>query len=244
MAQLAVLGQESIHETFRILIPGYFTLFLIFTLYPELFVGENGVALALLGGIGLGIILYGLNLPNFLPDFKPKLGKMLSMYERDKIKCMLTIINSLGSEDVKINEAEKSYSFFYHFWNNFSYTEIPANVRARQRIHASLFYMYANCSIIMLSYLLFVALAFVPNFSEMIRYHANLESDLLRILLSLVFAILFWRKAKEELEGSIMFQKTAMYYHNKKLYEKLSEVLKLYREVQKSGKNENNHHPF
>jgi hypothetical protein len=88
----------------------------------------------------------------------------------------------------------------------------------------------------MLGYLLFAAFAFVPGFSEITLYRADLKLDLLRILLSSAFTILFWRKAMEELKGSIMFQKSAMYYHNKKLYEKLSEVFRLYYKVQKSDK--------
>lgn len=231
-AQLPKLGQESIHETFRILVPGYFALFLVFTLYPELFEGGKGIALALVGGIGLGIILYGMNLHDLFPHFR----RMLRMYEKNKLRLMLTIVSHLGSKKAKdeIKNLEKSYDFLYYLWNNFSYSEIPGAVRARQRIHASLFYLYADCTVISLLYLFFVIMAvLLPyHFTEIAMYHVNLRYDLLRILLSLVFIIFFWRKARDELRGSIMFQETAMYYHHKKLYNSLKGVLKLYDEVE------------
>jgi hypothetical protein len=236
MTQLPKLEQESIHETLRILVPGYFALFLVFTLFPELFDGQRGIALALVGGFGLGIGLYGMNLQDFLPVFKPRFGRMLRSYEKKKVEYMLRIVNALGLEDSKKKTYDlgQSNGFISQFWNNFSYTEISENVRARQRIHASLFYLYANCSLIMIAFLSFLVIAILsPNFTEFVRYHTNVSYDSARILIAVVFAALFWRKARDELKGSMMFQNVAMYWYREKLYERLTGIVNLRDKVEK-----------
>jgi hypothetical protein len=236
MAQLPKLEQESIHETLRILVPGYFALFLVFTLFPELFDGTRGIALALVGGFGLGIGLYGMNLQDLLPAFKPRFRRMLLSYENDKIEHMLRIVNALGSEDLnkKIHDLGQSSGFYSQFWNNFSYTEISEAVRARQRIHASMFYLYANCSLMMLVYLSFLVVAVLsPSFTEFVRYPVNVSYDSIRILIAVVFTALFWKKARDELKGSMMFQEVAMYWYREKLHDKLTGIIGLCGKVEK-----------
>jgi len=240
MTELPKLGQESIHETFRILVPGYFALFSIYTLFPELFEGERGVALALIGGVGLGIIFYGLNLHAFLftierEDGKRKFGVLLNSQEKKKIRKMITIVESLSSEEEKTElnnltkDLKKNFGFFSQFWTGFSYEVVNESVRARQRIHASLFYLYANCSLIMLGYVLFVLAATIgTGFSSFVNYHPNLYFDISRVAMGLVLAIFFWVKAKEELNGSMCLQKNSMYVHHKALHKSLSEIIKLH----------------
>jgi hypothetical protein len=149
---------------------------------------------------------------------------------------MLRIVNALGLEDSKKKTYDlgQSNGFNSQFWNNFSYTEISENVRARQRIHASLFYLYANCSLIMIAFLSFLVIAILsPNFTEFVRYHTNVSYDSARILIAVVFAALFWRKARDELKGSMMFQNVAMYWYREKLYERLTGIVNLRDKVEK-----------
>ncbi|MFQ6068838.1 MAG: hypothetical protein ACE5KD_04755 [Candidatus Bathyarchaeia archaeon] len=251
--EISPLGQESIHETFRILIPGYFAVFLLFTLYPQLFESGVGVALVLAGGIGFGIVLNGINLQSLLPVFSfrsPRIRRMMRKYETDKLKHMLTIIGYLGYREAyeNIENMDKHYDFYYHLWNNFSYSTIPDAARARQRIYASLFFLYANCAWVVFFYSLFVAThVFVYSLSpdwgygltKITMYQISFDTDftilcgyLIRISLSLVGSILFGIKARNELKGSMMFQKIAMKYYREKLYDNLEGVLKLHEKIE------------
>ncbi len=233
MAQLPSLGQESINETFRIVIPGYFALFLVYTLYPSIFAGNTGIALALVGGVGLGIALYGMRLEKKIPVFKPKLASMLTINEDEKIETMLKIANAQKDKYPNLNSL-KPNKFYADFWGNFSYSEVSEPVRERQRIYASTFYLYANCSIVLLGYILFLALSISsPSFSHFLSYKPNSNLDLAQILLAAVFSVLFWKKAKAEIEGSMSFQKTAMYWHKDLLCQKLSEFIELHKKVEK-----------
>lgn len=242
MAQVPNLGQENVHETLRVIIPGYFALFMIFTLYPELFVNTRGIALALGGGIGLGIILNGLNLHRFPIN-------MVDAYEGDKLKYMLDIVSRMGCEEAKwamsdlekstekqMKEGRKIFRYLYYLWDSFSYGELPDATRARQRMYASLFYLYLNCAWVLIFYICFVILAVSGSwFVQVIPYNINFRYDILRVFLSLVFSVYLWKKAKRELEGSMNFQKTAMCYYSKSLYEKVSKPLKLYYEMKGEG---------
>ena len=237
MTQLPNLGQESVHETFRIIIPGYFALFAVYTLYPEPFNGESGIALALIGGVGLGIFLYGMNLQNWLPLFNP-LRKMLKTYESEKTQTMKKIWNQFNENSPsKVNTKELDTDKFYSdFWSNFSYSEVSESVRARQRIYASTFYLYANCCFVMIGYFVSVLIAISnPHITQFLSYNLNLQFNAARLVFSIAFAGFFWFKAKEELEHSMSFQKTAMYWHSKELCEKLSDVMKLHEKIMESG---------
>jgi hypothetical protein len=238
MTQLPKLGQESIHETVRILVPGYFALFAVFTLYPQLFDGDRGVALALIGGVGLGITLYGVNLQNYLWTLKPKFGSLLRSEEKEKIETMMEIIKALNKRDekTKIDNIDNCFGFCSHFWTSFSYGYVSESIRARQRIHASMFYLYANCSLIMIGYFLFVLMVTIlPSFSQFIMYQPNPNYDALRMLGALALTGFFWLKAKEELLGSMSFQKSAMYLQHKKLYKNFMEAFNLQREIHNKG---------
>ena len=241
MVEAPKLGEENVHETLRVIIPGYFALFMIYTLYPELFVNTQGIALALGGGIGLGILLNGLNLHRFPIN-------IVSSYELAKLKYMLDIVRHRGSEEAKRakNELEKStekkvtkrkiFRFLYYLWDSFSYGEMPDATRARQRMYASLFYLYLNCAWVLGFYSCFVGLAVLGSWSaQVILYNVNFQHDVFRFFLSLAFSVFLWKKAIRELKGSMDFQKATMYYYSKLLYDKVSAPLKLYYDMKGKG---------
>jgi len=237
MAELPNLGQESVHETFRIVIPGYFALFAAYTLYPQIFYNNtSGIALALVGGIGVGVVLYGLNLQDCLPIFKP-LGKMRKEYESRRTKTMITIWDEFNKNNPNKIVIDKTDKFYSNFWSNFSYTQVPESVRARQRMYASMFYLYANCSIVMLGYFAFVCIAISnPQTTQFLSFHSDLRFDAARLVLSGLLAVFFWFKAKGELGESMSFQETAMYCQAKELCTKLSEVGELREKIAKEEK--------
>jgi hypothetical protein len=262
------LGQESIHETVRILVPGYFAVFLVFTLRPEWFGEQRGIALVLAGGVGLGLALYGMNLHGVLGFLKLKFGKTVYDHEVEKLSLLMKILRQLSDrkadnttklscnhaiEDLAQRDLNREelkhkervhFSFLYYLWDNFSYSEINDAVRARQRIHASLFYLYSNCTMIMIGYAVIVLLPYIVSILNMVvplnlnavipisvtLYKTDLDVDVIRVVISTVLVYAFWRKGNEELKKSMQFQKSSIYFFHEKLYEKLADPLNLYYE--------------
>jgi hypothetical protein len=181
-------------------------------------------------------VLYGMSLEKIIPLFRP-FRRMLKNNEAEKIETMVKIVNAknVKGKTLRVGKNDKFYS---NFWNNFSYSEVSEAVRDRQRIHASTFYLYANCCLVALGYLIFVVISISnPNITGFLSYNSILSLDLARILLAGFFTLFFWRKAKDEIEKSMAFQITAMYRHSKDLSAKLLEDVELREKVEKTGEN-------
>ncbi|GAG39582.1 unnamed protein product, partial [marine sediment metagenome] len=174
-AKIAGTDQGSIHETFRLLLPGYFALFLLFTLYPDIFYGRE-IIFTLGGGVLFGILIHGFSFHSkhiiiekpFKISFKglqnKENDKLIHMLNILKKSCLIEADRAMEEFTITASKEGKEENMFkkmYFLFNCFSYGDVPSTVRERQRLYASLYYLYTNCYWLLIMYLSLVII-FIP----------------------------------------------------------------------------------
>jgi len=235
MAEDKLIGavQGSIHETLRLLLPGYFALFLFFTLYPDVFYGRE-IIFTLGGGVLFGILINGFSFHN---KHIIKNEKIIHMLDILKKGCIVEVDRVIEEFTITTSELDKDRNMFkkmYFLFNCFSYGDVPNTIRERQRLYASLYYLYANCYWLLIIYLSIVILFYpVLLIKDIINipinimpYYYNIYVNIFVAIIVSVFIYLLWRKADGALDNSMWFQKIFMKYYKDVLIRNVGNVLK------------------
>lgn len=236
------------YEILRLLLPGYFALFLFFTLYPDVFDGKEFI-FVLGGGVLFGLLIHGLNFhKKHIRLEKPfKLSfNGLQNEENDKLLHMLNILkkSSLIESERAIeqfiigtsgNDKENNtFKKMYFLFTCFSYGDVPNTIRERQRLYASLFYLYVNSYWLLIIYLsLFIifypVLLTIDKTSILINiipYYYDIRVNIFIIFIVIIFIYLLWKNANDTLDNSMWFQKIFMKYYKNKLIRNVGNVIK------------------